>query len=290
MEWPLKVQGRLVYESDVDEIRKCLSDHPDWHRTRLSVELCRNWDWRRPDGQLKDMACREYLRKLEKRDLITLPPRRTSGARRLPKIESVSIDQSPVCCDFSALGKVTVSDARVNRDDERLFDGLVKDHHYLSFSRPVGQNMKYLVRSGENRVLGCLLFGSAAWKAADRDRFIGWSADERERNVNLITNNTRFLILPWVRVPNLASFALASSLKRLNRDWFRRYGSTLAMVETFVDTSRYLGTCYKAANWQLVGQTKGRSRQDRNHALSVPVKDVYVYPLHKEFREVLRQA
>lgn len=290
MEWPLKIQGRLVYESDVDEIRKLLSDNPDWHRSRLSVELCERWDWRRPDGRLKDMACREYLRKLEKRTLIMLPPRRTSGPRRLPKVESVSIDQSPVCCDFSSLGRITVSNARTNRDDERLFDGLVKDHHYLSFSRPVGQNMKYLVRNGEGRVLGCLLFGSAAWKSADRDQFIGWSADERERNVNLITNNTRFLILPWVNVPNLASFALAASLRRLNADWLDRYGSTLALVETFVDTSRYLGTCYKAANWQLVGQTKGRSRQDRKHDLSVPVKDVYVYPLRKNFRAILRQA
>jgi len=147
--------------------------------------------------------------------------------------------------------------------------------------------MKYLILDADDRVLGCLLFGAAAWKSEDRDQWIGWSPEIREQNLGLICNNTRFLILPWVTVFNLASYALGTVLRRLSGDWKRRYGSRVVLVETFVDTTRYIGTCYKAANWQKIGQTKGRSRQDRYSKLKVPIKDIWLFPLKRTFRDIL---
>lgn len=287
MEWPLKIQGRWLSEADVAEIRRLLRENSDWNRSRLSVELCRRWSWRRPDGQLKDMACREMLRKLEKRSLIVLPPRQNSGPGRTRNIPPVEVDRSPIRCRLHDLKPVAVTDARRSKDDERLFNHLVKTFHYLSFGRTVGQNMKYLFRDCSGRPLGCALFGAAAWKAEDRDRWIGWAPEVRERNLGLMCGNTRFLILPWIEVPHLASHVLGACLRRLSRDWVVRYGSPIVLVETFVDTTRFKGTCYKAANWRLVGRTKGRSRQDRHSRLKVPVKDIRVYPLRGDFRKFL---
>lgn len=289
MGWPLKIQGRLLSELTVNEIHVLLKNYPDWNRSRLSRELCELWNWRRPDGQIKDMACRELLRKLESRSLIKLPPRQRPGPGRAPVIEPVEVDKSPVSCGLSELHPVKIIDARSSIEYEKAFNYLVKEYHYLSYGRPVGQNMKYLILGADDRVLGCLLFGAAAWKSADRDQWIGWSPEIREQNLGLICNNTRFLLLPWINVFNLASYALGAVLRCLSGDWKRRYGSQIALVETFVDTTRYIGTCYKAANWQKIGQTKGRSRQDRYTKLKVPIKDIWVFPLQRNFRDVLHR-
>lgn len=287
MDWPLKIQGRFVTEAEVNEVRMLLQKHPLWNRSRLSRELCGRWKWRRPDGQIKDMACRELLRKLESRTLIKLPPRQRPGPGRLPAIEPIEVDQRPVSCRLSDIKPVKIVNASNCADYEKVFNYLVKQYHYLSYGRPVGQNMKYMILGRNERFLGCLLFGAAAWKTEARDRWIGWPTDVRERNLGLICNNTRFLILDWVKVPHLASHAFGACLRRLPRDWRRRYGTDIVMVETFVDTMRYAGTCYKAANWFKIGQTKGRSRQDRDRKLKVSVKDVFVYPLRRDFRQLL---
>ena len=287
MDWPLKMQGRFVTEAEINEVRMLLQKHPLWNRSRLSRELCGRWKWRRPDGQIKDMACRELLRKLESRTLIKLPPRQRPGPGRLPAIEPIVVDQRPISCRLSDIKPVKIVNASNCADYEKVFNYLVKQYHYLSYGRPVGQNMKYLILGRNERFLGCLLFGAAAWKTEARDRWIGWPADVRERNLGLICNNTRFLILDWVNVPHLASHAVGACLRRLPRDWRHRYGTDIAMVETFVDTMRYAGTCYKAANWFKIGQTKGRSRQDRDRKLKVSVKDVFVYPLRRDFRQLL---
>ena len=287
MDWPLKMQGRFVTEAEINEVRMLLQKHPLWNRSRLSRELCGRWKWRRPDGQIKDMACRELLRKLESRTLIKLPPRQRPGPGRLPAIEPIVVDQRPISCRLSDIKPVKIVNASNCADYEKVFNYLVKQYHYLSYGRPVGQNMKYLILGRNERFLGCLLFGAAAWKTEARDRWIGWPADVRERNLGLICNNTRFLILDWVKVPHLASHAFGACLRRLPRDWRHRYGTDIAMVETFVDTMRYAGTCYKAANWFKIGQTKGRSRQDRDRKLKVSVKDVFVYPLRRDFRQLL---
>ena len=287
MDWPLKMQGRFVTEAEINEVRMLLQKHPLWNRSRLSRELCGRWKWRRPDGQIKDMACRELLRKLESRTLIKLPPRQRPGPGRLPAIEPIVVDQRPISCRLSDIKPVKIVNASNCADYEKVFNYLVKQYHYLSYGRPVGQNMKYMILGRNERFLGCLLFGAAAWKTEARDRWIGWPTDVRERNLGLICNNTRFLILDWVKVPHLASHAFGACLRRLPRDWRNRYGTDIAMVETFVDTLRYAGTCYKAANWLKIGQTKGRSRQDRDRKLKVSVKDVFVYPLRSDFRQLL---
>lgn len=287
MDWPLKIQGRFLTKTELNQIRILLLDNHSWNRSRLSRELCGLWNWQRPDGQLKDMACRELLRKLEIRGLIKLPPRQCPGPGRLPIIETVKVDRQSVSCAFSDIEPVKVIDARSSVKYEKAFNYLVKEYHYLSYGRPVGQNMKYLILGKDDRFLGCLLFGAAAWKAADRDRWIGWAAEIRERNLGLICNNTRFLILPWIKIPHLASYALGACLRRLSSDWKHRYGSEIALAETFVDTTRYVGTCYKAANWHRVGQTKGRSRQDSKGKIKVPIKDIWVYPLRHRFRSTL---
>jgi len=288
MNWPLKIQGRLVTEAEVNEVRMLLDSYPSWNRSRLSRELCERWSWHRPDGQMKDMACRELLRKLESRNLITLPPRQCFTSQRRPAgIESVPVDQTPIVSPLADIHPVKIVNARDHAHSEKAFIYLLKEYHYLSYGRPVGQNMKYLIQGRDDRILGCLLFGAAAWKTAARDRWIDWPVAVRERNLGLICNNTRFLILDWVRVPHLASHALSACLRRLPRDWEHRYGTGIAMVETFVDTTRYAGTCYKAANWIKVGQTRGRSRQDRDRTVKVPVKDIFVYPLRRNFRQLL---
>ena len=273
-------------EAEVNEVRTFLDNHPSWNRTRLSCELCMHWNWKRPDGQIKDMACRELLRKLEFRSLIKLPARQRPGPGRLPTIESIAVDQNPISCVLSDIKPVKVVNARNCIEYEKAFNYLVKNFHYLSYGRPVGQNMNVIL-GGNGRFLGCLLFGAAAWKIEVRDRWIGWMADVRERNLGLICNNTRFLILDWVKVSHLASHALGTCLRRLPRDWKRRYGTEIVMVETFVDTTRYLGTCYKGSNWVKIGRTKGRSRQDRSNNLKVPIKDILVYPLRHDFRKLL---
>lgn len=287
MGWPLKLQGRLVTESQVNDIRELLEDYPSWNRSRLSRELCGRWQWQRPDGQMKDMACRELLRKLESRALIKLPPRHRPGPGRPREIEVIEIDQSLVSCALSEIKPVTIVNARDRDEHEKTFNSLLNQHHYLSYQRTVGQNMKYLILGGNGRILGCLLFGAAAWKTAARDQWIGWSTTAREKNLGLLCNNTRFLIFDWVRVPHLASHVLGACLRRLPQDWIARYGTDIVMVETFVDTTRYKGTCYKAANWIKVGQTKGRSRQDQERKIKVPIKAIFVYPLRRSARKIL---
>ena len=233
------------------------------------------------------MACRELLRKLETRGLIKLPSRQNYGARRISVIEPVEIDQTALSCRLSDVSPVSIVNIREHSKYAETFNYLMKEYHYLGYQRPVGQSMKYMIIGRDEQILGCLLFGTAAWKIIDRDQWIGWSADVRERNLGLICNNTRFLILDWVQIPHLASHVLGACMRRLSRDWCRYYGIGIAMVETFVDTTRYAGTCYKAANWIHVGQTRGRSRQDREGRLKVPVKDILVYPLQRNFRKVL---
>lgn len=287
MGWPIKVQGRYLFKNDIDDIRKLIKNNPLWSRTHLSKELCKLWNWLRPDGQIKDMACRELLRKLASRDLIKLPAPKHFGTVQRPIIEHVEVKQRFLCGCISDFMPVQIVDARESAEYEKIFNYLMKEYHYLSYSRPVGQNMKYLILGQNNYFLGGLLFGAAAWKALDRDNWIGWPAEIREQNLGLICNNTRFLVLPWVNISHLASHALGYCLRRLPKDWQIRYGSKVVLVETFVDTTRYKGTCYKASNWLKIGSTKGRSRQDRNHRLRVPVKDIWVYPLQREFRKVL---
>lgn len=282
----LHIQGRQLSPDDIETIRRLMAENPDWHRTRLSKEICQRWDWRTNKGLLKDMACRTMLRKLEQQNLIVLPEKRSSG-NRARRIRDIYHSSNPIQASLHDLLPVRIFmiEKRGTLDD--LFHCLMDRYHYLGCHGHVGEHIKYIILDRLNRPLACLLFGAAAWKTAARDEFIGWDAGCRQKNLQLITNNTRFLILPWVKVKNLASHILGICLKRLRNDWNRRYGHDLFLVETFVDQSRFVGTCYKAANWTRIGKTKGRGRQDRYGKFSVTLKDLYVYPLISDFKQRL---
>jgi hypothetical protein len=291
MEQGTILQGRTITTHDIQLIRQLIADHPDWHRTRLSQELCREWDWTNAKGAVKDMAARALLRKLDSRGLIALPPpvRSSNNSFRHRNTAAIVLDQTPIRAKLAELTPVRVLPL-ANDTQAQLFRGLMQSHHYLGYSGPVGQNLRYLVWDRHDRVLGGLLFGAAAWRLACRDRFIGWDDPTRAQGLARIANNMRFLILPWVRVPHLASHLLGQVSRRLSADWQHRYGHPIALLETFVDSSRFRGTCYRAANWIQVGETTGRSRNDRPGCPRVPVKAVWLYPLQQAFRRHLAVA
>jgi hypothetical protein len=277
-------------ESDIAQIRSLIASHPAWHRTRLSVELAQAWSWCSATGQLQDMAARSLLRKLERRGWITLPPRRHEFYPRVSLLsapEAVSPVPAPIAEALASLLPVHLELVAAGHRDHALFSRYLARYHYLGYRGPVGENLAYVARDCHGRDLACVLFGAAAWKTRPRDAWIGWDDDSRARRLLYITNNSRFLILPWVRVPHLASHLLGRITRRLAADWQARYGHAVHLAETFVDSERFAGTCYRAANWTKVGQTQGRSRQDRDRLLRVPVKDVYLYPLTHDCRRRL---
>lgn len=282
------IDGRKV-DPDIELIKQLLVEHSSWNRTRLSIELCRRWHWQGPNGQLKDMACRHLLLKLERAGLIVLPKRqrRSTNGFRNSCIQHIPHQTENICCELKTMVPLQISCVAPRTENDALFNCLLSRYHYLGHKNTVGRNMKYLVRSHDGQPLACALFGAAAWKTAARDSFIGWEAHDRETRLNFITNNTRFLVLPWVKVPLLASHVLSRLSNRVSQDWIRKYGHPIYLLETFIDRSRYRGICYRAANWIRVGKTKGRTRNDRDCTVKAPVKDVYLYPLIKNFRREL---
>ena len=294
---PPIIQGRPIGAAEVEQVRQLLAQHPDWSRWRLSRELVAFWDWRNGAGQLKDMAARTLLLKLEQRGWIGLPPRRTTPVNRMrhkqlpPSVLAVA--QAPVINPLKRVLPLVISEcshADKAPGQRALFDALLHQHHYLSHRSSVGENLQYLVRDAQGRPLACVLFGAAAWQCASRDLYIGWDRSVRARHLHLIANNTRFLILPWVRVGHLASHILGQIAQRLSSDWQGKYGHPIYLLETFVQCNRFAGTAYRAANWVRAGQTKGRTRQDRPDGTwhQSAIKDVYLYPLHRRFRQYLQ--
>lgn len=274
-------------EAIIKQINNIIEENPDWGRTRISKYLCELWDWRLPNGQLKDISCRDMLRALDKSGKILLPALIREPMSNISRnTEQMEHDTTAIACGLSQLQPLSVN---IVEGVERLaeFKSLLAQYHYLSFNRTVGENMKYIVRSNSGAMLACLLFGSAAWSCRDRDAYIGWDRSKRSSRLQYLTNNTRFVVLPWVRVPCLASHVLALITKRLSDDWETVYGHGLLAVETFVECQRFKGTCYKAANWICVGRTTGRGRNDHQHAQALPIKDVYLLPLSHRWRENL---
>jgi hypothetical protein len=285
----MAMQGRKVTAADIELIRVLLAGHPTRGRTPLSQELCRRWDWRNARGELKDMACRTLLLKLERAGHIRLPPRMrpSSNGLRNRRPPAAPAEREPVRGVLRDLRPLRVNVVAPGSDDARVFNGLLAREHYLGHRNTVGENIRYLVRDRHGRAVACALFGSAAWKCADRDAFLGWDRATRERNLQLLTNNTRFLIPGRVRVPHLASHVLGLIARRIRADWQAKYGHPVHALETFVDR-RFRGTCYRAANWLRLGQTRGRTRNDRTHRIRAAVKDVYLYPLAADFQRELR--
>jgi hypothetical protein len=284
------IQGRPISDEHVAEIRRLIQAHPQWNRRRISEALAEQWDWRNAAGQLKDMAARTLLLKLHQRELIRLPERRRQPARRTPHFSPDLFDgliPKILVADLASLQPLEIRLLGPKQPDYQRFQRYLVQHHYLSYGGPVGENLGYLIRSGAGVDLACVLFGAAAWKCAPRDRWIGWSPEQRAAGLQYLANNSRFLILPWVRVRHLASHLLSQIAERIDRDWQRRYGHRLYLLETFVQADRFGGTSYQAANWIHVGQTTGRTRQDRHHRLQAPVKDIYLYPLARDVRQQL---
>ena len=280
------MQGREVSGADLGLIRGLLEGHPDWGRSRLSQELCQRWEWCNAQGRLKDMAARTLLLKLERGGFIELPERRgpSPNGRRNRRVPVVAHATEPIGGALRDLRPLAVSVVAPRSEELRLFNCLLSRYHYLGHRNTVGENIRYLLRDCRGRPVACALFGSAAWKCADRDAFLGWNRAARERNLQALTNNTRFLVLPWVEVAHLASHVLGLIARRIRSDWQVKYGHPVHALETFVDRSRFRGTCYRAANWLRLGTTQGRTRNDRDRSIQAAVKDVYLYPLIPEFR------
>ncbi len=273
------IQGRLVGKTELDWVRRLIAEHGAWNRKQLAQELCRQWNWCNGQGVWKDFAARSFLLKLEAQGEVVLPAvrrwrKRAPGAELAlewaepGEVKGCLQELRPVRVEVVSAG--TVAAKRWARYMER--------HHYLGL-HVGGENVRYLVQDAQGRDLACLLFGAAAWKCAPRDRHLGITEAQRRAGLQMVANNTRFLILPWVRVPGLASHVLGQVARRVAADWQEKYGHGLQWLETFVERDRFAGTCYRAANWQCVGQTTGRSCVDRHHMLQVPVKDVFIYKL-----------
>ena len=241
-----------------------------------------------PNGQPKDMVCRGLMLGLHRAGYIELPQVKAyphNPLAKRPAVGGIDIDRSELLVSLSELGDLRFIQVR-RTPMERLFNGLIAQHHYLGYTQPVGEHLKYLIYAGQ-RPVGCFAFSSAARHLGPRDRYIGWSAKARRRNIMYLAYNSRYLIMPWVQVKHLASHLLGRMLRMLSDEWQRVYGHPVVYAETFVDPSRYRGTCYRASNWVYLGQTTGRGKDDQTGKANRPLKDVYGYALVKDFREIL---
>jgi hypothetical protein len=283
-----KYRGRLVSSEDILYIRELIAADPHQSRRALSKKICETWSWQQPNGALRDMVCRGLLLTLDRAGQITLPPvayvrHNPLAARARPA--PVLIDTTPIAGRLADIQPLEFEQVR-RTGDEALFNGLMEEHHYLGYEQPVGEHLKYLVWT-QGRPLACLAWSSAPRHLGSRDRYIGWSGEARRRNIRFLAYNTRFLILPWVEVPNLASYILSRMASRLSADWERIYGHPLYFLETFVDPERFRGTCYRAANWVLLGRTTGRGKDDQTNRPNRSIKEVLGYPLTRRFRQLL---
>jgi len=296
MEEEFRYRGRVVTAAEVEFIRQLIAEHPQTNRRQLSLRLCEAWGWKQANGALRDMVCRGLLLELARAGHLELPPashvhrnpstrRATDGGKALAPL---LLDTTPLETSLRALWPLEFQQVR-RTPEEPLFNYLVAQYHPLGYTRPVGEHLKYLVYAA-GRPIACLAWSSAPRHLGPRDRFIGWSAEVRRRNLRFLAYNPRYLILPWVRVPHLASHVLGEMARRIAGDWERLYGHPIYFLETFVDRERYRGTCYRAANWVVMGRTTGRGKNDQTHRPNRSLKEVLGYPLVKDFRARLAEV
>jgi hypothetical protein len=287
MDTLLTYRGRAVTAADVEEIRALIAEHPSASRRELSKKLCQAWNWVQQNGALRDMVCRGLMLALDRAGLIDLPPVRGRPPNPLAlrkRPGEAAIDATRIAAKLSDVRPLMLRQVR-RTPEEPLFNSLIERHHYLGYTQPVGEHLKYLVY-GQGRVLAALAWCSASRAVACRDHFIGWSAETRRKNIGLLAYNTRFLILPWVEIPHLASHILGACARLLSADWEGLYGHPIHLLETYVDPTRFRGTCYRAANWRLLGKTTGRG-PSKSSKPNRPMKEVLALPLHRRFRELL---
>ena len=278
--------GRIFSAEELAQIIELIEKNPSKHRLDLSRDVCKMLSWYKADGGLKEMSCRVAMLRMQEDGLIRLPPPRTVNKRKSKATvtcdtEPQSIIQAPV----HQLGELQL--CLVTSKNSRLWNEYIQRYHYLGYTPLPGAQLRYFITRNE-QILALLGFGASAWQVAPRDSFIGWDHDQRRKGLPLIVNNARFLILPWVQSKNLASKILAMIARQLPMDWFDRYNIRPVLMETFVETGRFAGTCYRAANWVHVGQTKGRGKLGPQGIQSVPIKDIFLYPLTRSFRTVLK--
>jgi len=287
MDVVLKYRGRMIRESDLPIIRALIEENPTASRRELSRKLCEAWNWIQPNGALCDMVCRGAMLALERAEYIALPPIKWRPLNPLavrPKPKRFELDTTPIECSLKDVGPLEFRLVR-RTPEEPLFNSLIEEYHYLHYTQPVGEQLKYMVFAPD-RPVACLAWSSAARHLGPRDRFIGWSRDARRRNIRFIAYNSRFLVLPWVRVSCLASHILGRMAAMVPRDWERIYGHPVYYLETFVHPERK-GTCYRAANWVTLGWTTGRGKASNSHRPNRPSKQVLGYALNKHFRRLL---
>ena len=291
MELGVKYQGRVATGQDVEFINKLISENPGDSRCAISRKLCKAWNWVQPNGVLRDMVCRGFLLRLESAGYIKLPPRKcipnNPFVSRM-KPSSVKVNQTPIDSSVSGLQPLQIRQVR-GTEHEKLFNGLISQYHYLGYCHGVGEHLKYIIYTQE-RPIACFAFSSAPRHIGCRDRFIGWSSEVRKKNIHVIAYNSRFLLLPWVRSKHLASHLLGRIARVVKTDWEMLYNHPVYFLETFVDTERFRGTCYKAANWVYLGKTTGRGKNDQTNKPNRSIKAVWGYPLVKNFRRLLHNV
>jgi len=288
VELEIKYRGKLVTGDDIGFINRLISKHPDDSRRALSKRLCLAWNWVQPNGTLRDMVCRGLMLQLHRAGHITLPAKRGNPHNPFvdrKKPEKVDVDQSAIDAALSELGPLKLCQVR-RTASEKLYNALIQQHHYLGYCHPVGEQLKYIIYSAQ-RPIACLAWSSAPRHIGCRDGYIGWSQRLRKERIHLLAYNTRFLILPWVRVKHLASHILGQMARILSTDWQAVYNHPIYYLETFVDKERFAGTCYKAANWVYLGDTTGRGKNDQTKKPNRSIKAVWGYPLDKQFRKRL---
>lgn len=288
MHTEITYRGKTATTEDIEFINELIANNPNDSRWALSIKLCKEWNWVQLNGALRDMVCRGFMLKLHRAGYITLPPKRRTPnnpfVNRKKPVE-VEIDQTPINVSLSGIKPLEIRQVR-NTESAKLFNSLIEYHHYLGYCHPVGEQLKYIVFA-EKRPIACFAWSSAPRHIGCRDRFIGWTKDVREKHLHYMAYNSRFLILSWVRIPYLASHLLGRITRTLSSDWEKKYNHPIFFLETFVDTERFAGTCYKAANWQYLGNTTGRGKSDKTHKQTRSIKAVWGYPLSKNFREQL---
>jgi hypothetical protein len=282
-----KYRKLIVRSDEIRHIKQLIRNHPSWSRRKLSRQICEDFNWRQNNGYLRDMVCRSLLLGLERSGSIKLPPikfRPNNPLANRNKPAKLEIDKTPI----NTNDKIEIVPVR-QTSYERLYDRLIEHYHYLGYVYPVGEYLKYIFFI-KDRPLGCICFSSAVRHIKCRDDYIGWTKQQREANLHLIAYNTRFLVLPWVSIYCIASQLLSRAVKIVSKDWQRYFNHPLYYLETFVDSERFVGTCYKAANWKYLGTTTGRGKNDQSKKVNRSIKAVWGYPLSKNFQELLQNG
>lgn len=289
MQTEFRYRGRKISGAEIESVRQLIADHPGLSRRRLSAQLCQAWNWVQANGQLRDMVARSLMLQLHRAGLIVLPAKRKSvpnnAARHRAPLLEPSLEVAPLECSLAELGPVEIRQVR-RTPEEALFGRLLQTYHYWGYRRPVGEQVKYLI-CGQGQPIACLAWSSAPRQLGPRDRFIGWSAPQRQAHLHLLAYNTRFLILPWARVPHLASHLLARVARRISADWQQLYQPPVYWLETFIEPTRFRGIGYRAANWRCLGLTTGRGKDDLTHQPNRSLKELWVQPLGRDFRQRL---